>query len=416
MASRTKHPIARLIASTALFSVVLTGCASLRGVENENGVSKGLGYQAQYRALGSNLNGWQMTAKQQNVERCNVPLGDSEANAPVITDDIPYLSVGDLLAVDVKGDDTFSGAFEISEGGKLKLPHLGDVMAAGLTVEQVQSELSAALVSGGFYNVAPSVSVRVQDFGPARVFVSGAVFNAGAVVIGGNSGPNADQLRKEAVGGTANGRRLSRALQSAGGIRPDADLSNITILRQGRTLFVDARSAIDGGPYDDLILLDGDHVTVTSLNCFQEALVVPSSITMPGVTVFMSNTAKPVLSNASAGINKDTRELRYGTRFLEAIVAMNCTGGTKLYNAGRMAVLISRNPITGETIVIEHNIERLLRDKDRDDSNPFIMPGDALACYDSKATNIVETIEVLSTIASIAGIAQQLNLIQAAKN
>lgn len=404
MRPRSTNRRTRLAASAAMLVLPLVGCASTANVENREEVSKGLSYQAQYRAIEGKEPQWLMTAKQQNVHRCAAPLGGEQAIASMMSDDVPYLSDGDLLAVDVEGDDTFSGTFEVSQDGKLRLPHLGAVTATGKTVEQVQRNVASALVAGSFYRVSPRVSVRIQDTAPARVFVSGAVFEAGAVSVGGSSGPNADQLRKQAVGGTSDGRRLSRALQSAGGIRPDADLSNVAIIRGGKTLAVDARNAMNGMPYDDMILLDGDHIKIASLDCFQEKLVAPSPITTPGVKVFMSNLTQPATSNANSAVGKEARELRYGTRFLDAVVGMNCMGGTKMVNANRSAVLISRNPVSGESIVIERNIEQLLRDKDRDDSNPFMMPGDAMACYDSTFTNVIEVARGFSTVATVAAL------------
>ena len=40
--------------------------------------------------------------------------------------------------------------------------------------------------------------------------------------------------------------------------------------------------------------------------------------------------------------------------------------------------------------MIERRIEDLLRGERRDDLDPFIMPGDALACYDSAVTDLTE--------------------------
>ena len=112
----------------------------------------------------------------------------------------------------------------------------------------------------------------------------------------------------------------------------------------------------------------------------------------------MSNLTKPADSNALSNIDKDTRELRYGTRFIQAVVGMNCVGGTAATNAARYAVLFSRNPITNESIVIERSLEDLLRRRDRDELDPFILPGDAIACYDSTATNIVDVARSFTTV------------------
>ncbi len=387
-----------------------TGCASLRPVDNREPVEEGLSYQAQYRSAPGEGRIWDQTAKSQNLDRC-IDIGAksmfdraSLESAVMLPSEIMLLSPGDLLTVLVGDDETFSGSYEISQDGTLRLPHLPSILALGKTQEEVQAELTDALVDGGIYNVAPPVSVRVQDFASARIYVSGAVFEPGTVSVGGVAGDEVDSLRQQASGGTFRGRRLSRALQSAGGIRPDADLSIVRVKRGDETMVIDVRPAMAGLPYDDILLIAGDHIEVDSRECFQDDLVKPSPITLPGVLVFMSNLTQPALSNANSAIGREARELRYGTRFLEAIVGMNCMGGTKPVNANRTAALISRNRLTGESIVIERRVEELLRHKDRDDFNPFMMPGDAMACYDSSVTNIVEVARGFSTVAAAAAL------------
>jgi hypothetical protein len=54
--------------------------------------------------------------------------------------------------------------------------------------------------------------------------------------------------------------------------------------------------------------------------------------------------------------------------------------------------------VTGESIVVSRQIEDLERRGDRDDFNPYLLPGDAIACYDSTQTNILAIAEGLATI------------------
>ena len=49
-------------------------------------------------------------------------------------------------------------------------------------------------------------------------------------------------------------------------------------------------------------------------------------------------------------------------------------------------------------LVIERDIENLLRRADRDDYDPFLLPGDSIACYDSAITNIAEVGRVLGLV------------------
>ena len=44
--------------------------------------------------------------------------------------------------------------------------------------------------------------------------------------------------------------------------------------------------------------------------------------------------------------------------------------------------------MTGEYQVIERSVEELMRQAHNEVQNPFLMPNDAVACYDSDVTNI----------------------------
>ncbi len=143
-------------------------------------------------------------------------------------------------------------------------------------------------------------------------------------------------------------------------------------------------------------------------HCFQAELARPTPITPPGVRVYMSNLTTPALNNAASGIGRDQTNLPYGTRLLQALFSANCVGGAKMTNAHRSAVLVSTNPETGESEVIERDIESLIRRADRDLYNPVVMPNDAIACYDSGVTNIREVLRSLGDLAVSVSVARLL--------
>jgi polysaccharide biosynthesis/export protein len=385
-------------AALAGFSVLaLAGCSATQKITNLEAVSEGKSYQAEYRDQHSGQKSRITPASMDlNKKTCASPAPQA-GRVQFLSPEV--LSPGDLLEVVVGNDETFSGKYEVSSDGTLKVRDIGAVMAYGKSAVDVGHAVAHALVTGGFYNSEPNVSVRLIDYGAVRAFVGGAVFEPGVITIGGTAATGNDNTRVQTLGATTENRRLSRALQGAGGVRPDADLSRVRIKRNGKNMIVDLRNAITGGMLDDKTILAGDEVTVPSLGCFQPELVTPSAVSPPGAKVFMSNLTEPAFSNANSNIDKDTRELRYGTRMLQAIVSMNCVGGSKLTNANRKAVLYSRNPETGKSIVIERNIEDLLRNADRDDYDPFILPNDALACYDSTTTDIVKIAQGFGIVA-----------------
>ncbi|MDE2385088.1 MAG: polysaccharide biosynthesis/export family protein [Alphaproteobacteria bacterium] len=382
----------------ALIPALLAGCSSHSPITNLEPVAEGRSYQAEYRAQGS--------AKDVRITPTSASADESRclSQAPATSAPVPFLATemlntGDLLDVAIGTDVTLSGKYEVSSDGAVKIRDVAPVMAFGRSVDDVARDIAKALVKSKFYNVAPAISVRLADYGAARVFVSGAVFEAGDVGVGGSAATDKDTARVDAIGANTQGRRLSHALQNAGGVRPDADLSRIEVTRGARKMVIDARAAITGGRFNDMILLEGDQINVPSRNCFQSALVTPSVVSPPGAKVFMSNLTEPATNNASSAINKDTRELRYGTRMFQALVGMNCVGGSKMTNAGRTAILYSRNPESGKSIVIERNIEELVRNANRDDYDPFILPNDALACYDSGATDVVKVAQSFGIVA-----------------
>ena len=219
------------------------------------------------------------------------------------------LSRGDLVDVRAAEDDLFSDAYVVSSDGTLKLPFLPGIQAEGRTVGAVEADIINALIAEEFYAFAPRISVRVQDYSEVRVGVSGAVFEPQPVRIGGVQGDQIDDRRQGALGAATESRNLSVALRSAGGVRPDADLSAIELRRAGRLYRLDLRPLIDGSTAGDIILLAGDEIRVPSRDCFQDELMVVSPISPPGISLFLSNLTEPALANAPSAVGREVREL-----------------------------------------------------------------------------------------------------------
>jgi hypothetical protein len=210
-------------------SAGLAGCSTVTKISNVDPVAGGGAYQAQYRSARL---AFVKTAIEANGARC---VNDASptlipASAMIEAPETEMLSAGDLVEIRVGQDEMLSGTFKISQDGDLRLPHLPAVRAQGLSVDNVEAAIAQRLLDLGFYRSAPPISVRVSDAAGARVYVSGAVFEPGAMVIGGVGGREVDQARQKAIGFIAESRRLSRALQTAGGVRPDADLAHVTII------------------------------------------------------------------------------------------------------------------------------------------------------------------------------------------
>ncbi|WP_353476283.1 polysaccharide biosynthesis/export family protein (plasmid) [Salipiger sp. H15] len=383
-----------------------TGCASYDRPDNLAPVAEGLDYQAQWREPEvSRGNAQFLRSATINAQACRTPIGGGDGKGSGLAAASlrgERLTRGDLLDIRVEQDETFNGSYEVSRDGTIRLPFLNAIPAQGRTVDEIEDRLAAALRAEEFYDDRPRISVRVLDLAPVSVGVSGAVFEPHQVEIGALGADQRDGVRINAMGASTEARNLSAALRAAGGVRPDADISAVELRRAGQLYKLDMRGVFEGENVVDVMLVTGDEIRVPSRQCFQEELMRPSPISPPGASLFLSNLTQPASGNAESAIGREVREVPWGTRYLQAVVDTNCVGGPRATSADRSAVLFSRNPVTGVSAVIERNIEDLLRRADRDDYDPYLLPGDSIACYDSTVTNITEVARLLGIIGVVS--------------
>ena len=135
-------------------------------------------------------------------------------------------------------------------------------------------------------------------------------------------------------------------------------------------------------------LVHGDQIFITSNGVENTDLIRPSQITPPGMRVMMSNLTAPALSNAQSAVGADATRLPYGSSLLDGAVSANCVGGTHSANASRTVILITRHHGSNQQLVIKRSVNQLLAASSQHGVNPFLMPNDGIACYDSRFTNI----------------------------
>ena len=139
----------------------------------------------------------------------NAPIASTVATATVPTapSAVPtnmtsyVLGPEDQITVRVfAADDIPDKPVQIDNDGTVTLPMIGQVHAAGLTVEQLQVNLITAYKK---YFKDPQVTVQVNEFHSQPVSVAGNVNTPGVVQLRGN-------------------RNLMEVISQAGGLRPDA--------------------------------------------------------------------------------------------------------------------------------------------------------------------------------------------------
>jgi protein involved in polysaccharide export with SLBB domain len=86
-----------------------------------------------------------------------------------------HLGAGDKLRIIVFGEDSLTGEFFVSGGGKIAFPLIGDVDAVGLTIPELQGAIAAKLADG--YLKQPRVSAEVLNYRP--FYILGEVMKPG---------------------------------------------------------------------------------------------------------------------------------------------------------------------------------------------------------------------------------------------
>ena len=86
-----------------------------------------------------------------------------------------HVGAGDKVRIIVFGEESLTGEFFVSGGGKIAFPLIGDIDVKGLTIPQIQSAVEAKLRDG--YLKQPKVSAEVLNYRP--FYILGEVMKPG---------------------------------------------------------------------------------------------------------------------------------------------------------------------------------------------------------------------------------------------
>lgn len=298
------------------------------------------------------------------------------------------LSPGDKVEITIPEGDEFSGIFTIEMDGTLRIPYLQPIIATGQSTEQLAQYIRDVLVlSGLFKKEFAQVNVNPIQWAPTTIVIRGSVYNPGNILINQRNHQEGFNPVNSRTGDFAHKRLLSSALKAAGGLKPDADMRNIRLIRNGETSTLNMSGLVNGAFVIDPQLASGDQIIVPSVGYLQTELLRPSIVTPPGFRVYLSNLTIPADSNNKASNNKYASSLPPGSRLLKGAMSANCVGGTASVNAKRHIILVGVDPLTGQTRVMKRSLQELLAQPNNDAVNPYLMPEDSIACFDSGMTN-----------------------------
>jgi polysaccharide biosynthesis/export protein len=319
------------------------------------------------------------------------------------------LSPGDRVRLKIPGlgGEEFSGEYEVNFNGDLEIPYIGAFPVVGLVTTEVETRLRDTLLQQQFFLPGQlRVSVQVLNYAPVQVAVTGEVFEPGRILLssgastrGMSSSPttasaeNAAASTEEVVelpGDYPVERYLTSALKAIGGVKPTADITKVQVLRGTESIVVDLSGVFSGNSVTDLPLIAGDQIIIPDAGEFQNNLVRPSQITPDSIDTYVSNVTVPGGSgNLSGTSNINVASFEYGINLAQALVSARCVGGTQSTNANRRALLIQTDTETGALKTAEYSIKDLVSNATQSAAdNPYLMPDDAIACYDSQNTNV----------------------------
>jgi polysaccharide export outer membrane protein len=209
--------------------------------------------------------------------------------APTAQETDYALGAQDVLNITIWGQGGVSDRFTIETDGTFTFPMLGRITAGGLTVRELQDDLTRRLADGYFKN--PHVTVIVEAYQSQHVFIVGEVRNPGRYAL---TGPMTLVEALALAGSTTAdaGRFALVRRQTTGGAKPgpltpsDGETTEIR---------VDLTELRDGAISDNPLLQDGDTLAVPRAT----PVYVFGHVSRPGeYTVGVGTTVRQLLSLA----------------------------------------------------------------------------------------------------------------------
>jgi polysaccharide biosynthesis/export protein len=139
---------------------------------------------------------------------------ESLPDSPATSDPEYRLVPGDLIFVKVFNQDALSGRTRLRPDGRVTIPFVNDVPAAGRTTQELAKSMEVLLRD---FIKTPVVTVFLEEMGPAQLSVLGEVTRPGVYPLDRTQGG------------------VLRALASAGGLTEFAHKDRIFVVRAGGT-------------------------------------------------------------------------------------------------------------------------------------------------------------------------------------
>jgi polysaccharide biosynthesis/export protein len=137
----------------------------------------------------------------------------------------------DVLVVTVWRNQELSKEVIVRPDGKISLPLLGDIVAAGMTAQALSKQVADALAE---FMSTPNVSVQVKEINSYHIFVVGEVSKPGKIVL-------------------KSFTTVMQGISHAGGFTAFASRNNIHVLRSVKNAQGETKQVMIPVPYQDIM-------------------------------------------------------------------------------------------------------------------------------------------------------------------
>jgi len=238
--------------------------------------------------------------KTKEAEKTNVAEhheNDEKINKVRISEFI--LGVGDTIEISVYRQEDLQKTVKIDNSGRIMLPLIGDVQAAGVGIFKLRDEIKEKLSK---YLIDPQVLVAISTVQSQKIMVLGEVNNPGIFTLDTDIG-------------------ILEAISKAGGTTKDAKIANVLIIRRGQgkpdVMSLNLKKVFKGGDISqNLLLQNGDivylpRVTIANVSRFFSHL---SEILSPFVMFETGAVLWPAVKDVMQGKDLTTSPVSIPTR------------------------------------------------------------------------------------------------------
>ena len=312
------------------------------------------------------------------------PISNELINSLYIVD------TGDILYLNFKDINIFTGAYSVNLSGEIFLPEIGFFSVKGKTTQEIKSQLIERYKE---VIINPKIEVSINRYRPLSIYIGGEVNRPGLYVLDYYK-TESNQVKKINLEGEQNNvndfgdknnkissnkvPRLFDALQKVDGLTNKADLSNIKIVRKnsktygGGTIKANInliRLLKNGDQSQNIRLFDGDYIFVpasenilldqildvnrTNINRREIQVFITGNVEKPGSTILKQNSSLMEAIMAAGGKKNYTGSIQF------IRLKRNGNSEKRTFRYDKLAIKGSyKNPILieGDLIILNRNI------------------------------------------------------------